>query len=355
MSSQSSSVNPPALAQSEVREVLQYVPIFSGQTFVVALDGEILSDTTIAEVLLDLISLQKIGIQLVISYAGEGGESFLDWAAEVELKVSIAEEEQAAGIISRGQAAVVFQDRIGFDQSLVSLAKVVTAQKILYLGRVSDFPDQWVGAIKAREAKEIQTDNMISPLVMEAIDNGVDRVHLLDGTMPGCLSRELFSNEGVGVMIYRDSYQEIRVLSEEDIPELLAIIGRSIRAQHLLPRTYEELEQNLQDYYVMQIDGNVVGSVALYPYEGGLCELACLFVKESHKGLGYGHQLVEYAEKLAMERGFRQIFALSTGAGGFFERQLNYHPMSISDIPTERQEKLKKTGRDSVAIIKDLR
>jgi len=341
-----------ALAQSDVREVLQYVPIFSGQTFVVALDGKVFNDTTVAEVLLDLISLQKIGVQLVISYSGSGVESFLDWAAEVELKVSTAEPEKAAGVISRGQAALVFQgEQGGFDRFLVSLAQSVKAHKVLCLGDVSSYPAAWAGAIKA---KDVSSDCEISSWVISAIDTGVDRVHLLDGTMPGCLSRELFSNEGVGVMIYRDSYQEIRALSEEDIPELLAIIGRSIRAQYLLPRSYEELEKNLEDYFVMQIDGNVVGSVALYPYEDGLCELACLFVKESHKGLGYGHQLVEYAEQLATERGFLKIFALSTGAGGFFERQLNYVPMAIDQIPAPRREKLKASGRDSVAIVKEL-
>ena len=343
-------------SQSEVREVLQYVPIFSGQTFVVVLDGKALPDTTMAEVLLDLISLQKIGVHLVIVYTGDKVNSFLDWAAEVELKLSEVKVDSVLNVLSRGQAALVRNTgEFAFNESLVELAEIVSANKVLYLGKITEYPREWTGALNARDAKDILDEvSGVSQCVLSALSKGVGRVHLLDGSMPGCLSRELFSNEGVGVMIYRDYYQEIRPLSEEDIPELLAIIGRSIRSQHLLPRSYEELENHLEDYFVMAIDGNVVGSVALHSYEDGLCELACLFVKESHKGLGYGHQLVKHVEGIAKGRNFSKVFALSTAAGGFFERQLDYQQSAVEEIPRVRQEKLKLSGRSSVVLMKEL-
>ncbi len=357
MREENSQISMPALTQSEMREVLQYVPIFAGQTFVVTLDGKALPDVVMAEVLLDLISLQKIGVQLVIAYAGEAKSELLGWAAEVELKLSEASQDSVKTVLSRGQAALVsYAGNLSFNEDLVQLAIAVGAQKVLHLGQTSDYPSEWQGALKLSDASAALTQpEGMSYWVLQAVSQGVQRVHLLDGAMPGCLSRELFSNEGVGVMIYRDSYQEIRPLSEEDIPELLAIIGRSIRAQHLLPRSYEELEANMQDYFVMAIDGNVVGSVALYSYEGDICELACLFVKESHKGLGYGRTLVSFAEETAKTRGMKQIFALSTDAGGFFERQLEYAPMPLDVIPSERQAKLKSSGRNSVALIKSLK
>ncbi len=351
-----SNSSPSALTQSDVREVLQYVPIFSGKTFVVTLDGKGLPDMVMAEILLDLISLQRIGVQLVIAYSGDAKEALLDWAADVELKLSEATAESVQAVLSRGQAALVnHEGELAFNEELVQLALNVGAHKILHLGQLADYPVEWEGALKLASAQSaLSSIAEMSHWVLEAVSKGVQRVHLLDGTMPGCLSRELFSNEGVGVMIYRDSYQGIRALSEEDIPELLAIIGRSIRAQDLLPRNYEEIETNLADYFVMAIDGNVVGSVALHAYEGGIAELACLFVKESHKGLGYGNELVKFAEREAQNRGVRRLFALSTGAGGFFERQLGYKPMPLEEVPASRRTKLELSGRDSLALIKDL-
>ena len=97
---------------------------------------------------------------------------------------------------------------------------------------------------------------------------GVPRVHLLDGHLQGALTSEIFSNEGVGTMVHTDSYREVRALREEDIPELLAMMGRSVRAAHLVPRTYEEVARRLGDFLLLTVDDNVVGSVAVHSYPG---------------------------------------------------------------------------------------
>ena len=93
--------SPQQLSQSEVREVLQYVPIFSGKCFLIVFGD--LSDQLMAELLLDLISLQRIGVRLVLVYSGDDDGSLLDWAAEVELKLSRSGEVDS--ILDRGQAA----------------------------------------------------------------------------------------------------------------------------------------------------------------------------------------------------------------------------------------------------------
>ena len=238
------------------------------------------------------------------------------------------------------------------NKELVQLAVNQNAEKVLFLGDTESYPSDWKGALSF-SSLEGQERSEFEINVISAVSRGVSRIHLLDAKMPGCLSRELFSNEGVGIMIYADSYLEIRSLTEEDLPELLAISGRSMRTQHLLPRTYEEVEAQLSDYYVMTIDGNVVGSVALHGY-GELCELAYLFVKESHKGLGYGQDLVKFAESKAREDGYQKIFALSTEAGGFFEMQHHFIPFPLKDIPILRREKLEASRRNSIALIKPL-
>jgi amino-acid N-acetyltransferase len=92
----------------------------------------------------------------------------------------------------------------------------------------------------------------------------VPRVHVLNGRRQGVLVDELFSNEGVGTMVHADSYRMIRPLREEDIPELLGMIGRSVRRTKLVERTYEDIQSRIGDFHVMTIDDNVVGCVALH-------------------------------------------------------------------------------------------
>ena len=40
---------------------------------------------------------------------------------------------------------------------------------------------------------------------MEAIEDGVSRVHILDGRIPHCLLLEIFTNRGIGTAILGDS------------------------------------------------------------------------------------------------------------------------------------------------------
>ena len=39
---------------------------------------------------------------------------------------------------------------------------------------------------------------------IDAIENGVKRVHILDGRIPHCLLLEIFTNKGIGTAILKD-------------------------------------------------------------------------------------------------------------------------------------------------------
>ena len=48
---------------------------------------------------------------------------------------------------------------------------------------------------------------------IDAIENGVSRVHILDGRIPHCLLLEIFTNKGIGTAILGES--EPRYYKEE--------------------------------------------------------------------------------------------------------------------------------------------
>lgn len=340
----------------DVRGLLQYVPQFRGKVFVIVIDTPL---SALAEVMLDLVSLQSIGVQLVIGSTVHSTDDLLDRAAEVELNVeevsnlfsskpedpNIFPAEPVTRTLQRGQAALVdFSGEKPYSDRMTGFARSITAKKLILLqGEAGSLPQ---GAIRAADVHEGQPALLLAAAA--ACQAGIPRVHILDGSDPSALLSELFSNEGVGTMVYADSYRVIRPLREDDIVELLGMIGRSVRNSHLVPRDYAAIEENLSDYSVMDIDGNVVGSVALRRYpDSDSAEVACLYVKQSHEGLGYGVELVQHAEQRAREAGVASVFALTNRAADFFQNQLGYEELSTEQMPPQRHQQLLASGRDS--------
>ena len=338
----------------DVRGLLQYVPQFRDKVFVVIVNAP---ESALAETMLDLVTLQNIGVQLAIGSTVLTTDELLDRAAEVELKFSQAaltagaNPGEALSALQRGQA--VFLENSGknpLSPDLVVPAKALSAKKIILLHEAGERIPR--GAIRAAE---IEADQ--SPLLRSAAaacSTGIPRIHLLDGNTPGALLSELFSNEGVGTMVYADSYRIIRSLREEDVVELLGMIGRSVRNACLVPRDYAEVVNRMEDYWVMEIDGNVVGSVALYHYgDDDLAEIACLYVKQAHEGMGYGAELVRHAEQRARDAGIPSVFALTNRAANFFQK-LGYGELPLEEIPEARRKQLLASGRDSRVLGKML-
>lgn len=354
--------------QNDVRAVLQYVPQFRGRLFVVLIEAGKLPESAVAECLLDLAALEDVGVKLVLVVLGGDVKDFYDWGLECEIKVAMAKQridsqslaQEARDILARGQVPVV--DATGYgplDEQVVSFVIALGAAKLIALLEQGILVDGApVHAVRAADVSSLaQRQGVIGGDLLElaatACRRGVPRVHVLDGIQQGVLVDELFSNEGVGTMVHADSYRVIRALVAEDIPELLGMIGRSVRRSFLVPRNYEEIEARLPDYRVMLIDDNVVGCVALHQYESEHCaEIACLYVKQSHEGRGYGADLVVHAEQMAREKSVPRVFALTTRAADFFRDRMGYTEVTAATLPSVRRDMLEQSGRRSLVFEK---
>jgi amino-acid N-acetyltransferase len=356
-------------ALGDVRAVLQYVPQFRGRLFVVLIEAGLLPEPAVAEGLLDLVALQDIGVKLVLGVLGGDLADLHDWTVECEMKVArsgarpgepgVVEEVRA--ILGRGQAALVDASGGGpLDPAVVEFSVALGAAKLLALldrGILVDGAP--VPAVRAADAQALAAGGRVerADLLLAAAaacGRGIPRVHVLNGRRQGVLVDELFSSEGVGTMVHADAYREIRPLIEEDIPELLGMIGRVVRRSRLVPRSYEDIAARRGDYRVMSIDEHVVGCVALHEYPGSArAEVACLYVKQSHERLGYGRELVRHAEEWARAKGFPGVFALSNRAAGMFEHRLGYREAGLVELPESRRRQLAASGRDSRVFVKD--
>ncbi len=352
--------------QNDVREVLQYIPQFRGKVFFVLIEAGLLPEPAVAETLLDLAVLDDLGVILVLGVLGGDLKDLYDWTLECEIMAARVSRpitdplavREALEILGRGQSAIIDASATGpLDLPVVDFARGIGVAKIITLLEEAILIDGAPAhAIRAADAEGLasRSDPAGAALLRAAAaacHQGIPRVHVLNGRCQGVLVDELFSNEGVGTMVHADSYRVIRELREEDIPELLGMIGRSVRRTKLVARNYEDIQSRIEDYRVMAIDDNVVGCVALHEYREENCaEIACLYVKQAHEGRGYGIDLVKHAESLARERGISRVFALSNRAAEFFTGKLGYQAATIADLPKTRRVQYEASGRDSLVF-----
>jgi amino-acid N-acetyltransferase len=159
-------------------------------------------------------------------------------------------------------------------------------------------------------------------------------------------------------MIHADDYQQIRKARASDVPELLSMMQQSVDDAALVPRSRDSIQSKIKDFFVLELDGHPIGSVAVHSYEEEgqkVAELACLFVKRSHKNKSHGRKLVAFAEETAKQRGCEIIVALSTQAFRFFEEKMGYTVTTPDSLPTSRREKYDKSGRNSKVLVKALK
>ena len=103
---------------------------------------------------------------------------------------------------------------INADDAACAIARAVNAEKLAFLtdveGVYKDYEDKnsLISEMTAAEAKEFVDSGMLGGGMLpklqnciDAIENGVNRVHILDGRIPHCLLLEIFTNNGIGTAI----------------------------------------------------------------------------------------------------------------------------------------------------------
>ncbi len=106
---------------------------------------------------------------------------------------------------------------INADDAACAIAKAVGADKLVFLtdieGLYRDINDKasFISRLTVTQADELIAGGCIGGGMLpklhnctEAIKNGVNRVHILDGRIAHCLLLEIFTNKGIGTAIIRD-------------------------------------------------------------------------------------------------------------------------------------------------------
>ncbi|CAN1342993.1 Probable amino-acid acetyltransferase NAGS2, chloroplastic [Linum perenne] len=182
---------------------------------------------------------------------------------------------------------------------------------------------------------------------------GVQRVHLLDGTIGGVLLLELFKRDGMGTMVASDLYEGTRMARVSDLAGIKQIIQPLQEAGVLVKRTDEELLKTLGSYIVVEREGQIIACTALFPFFEEKCgEVAAIAVSSDCRGQGQGDKLLDYMEKKASSLGLEMLFLLTTRTADWFTRR-GFSECSIEMIPEQRRKKI-NLSRNSKYYMKRL-
>lgn len=256
--------------------------------------------------------------------------------------------------------------RVNSDGVAVAVAVAMKAMKLIYVtvqeGLIRQ--GQLIRQILMGDLSEIlaQRRHELAPesvskatYAAAACRGGVPRVHIINGRIDEGLLAEVFSNEGIGTLIYANEYQQIRRALKKDVRNILRLIKTSVDSEELVKRNRATIEKQLNDYYIFEIDKNPVACVALHVYpEANKGELACLYVSPSHENQGIGRKMINFVEDKAREMGLDELITLSTQAFTYFQSKGGFGEGGPDDLPPNRREKYETSGRKSKVLVKKL-
>ena len=123
----------------------------------------------------------------------------------------------------------------------------------------------------------------------------------------------------------------IRKAKIKDIKQIQALVGCFARLDVMLPRSLNELYENIRDFWVYEEKGKIVGCAALHISWDDLAEIKSLAVAKNKQGKGIGRDLVTACLAEAKVMGAKKIFVL-TYKPEFFKK-LDFKRIKQSDLP----------------------
>jgi amino-acid N-acetyltransferase len=255
--------------------------------------------------------------------------------------------------------------RVNSDSVAVEVAKALNAAKLIYVTTIDGllYQGRLIQQILVADLDALLAHNKASfaPEVFSKAYNaaaacqaGVPRVHVINGRVDEAVLAEVFSNEGIGTLVYANEYQQIRRALKKDIRAILLLTKDSVASEELIKRTRAGIEKIIGDFYIFETDKNPVACVALHQLDPTKGELACLYVAPSHENQGIGQKLIAFVESKARELGWTDLIALSTQAFTYFQSKGGFIEGAPEDLPPARREKYEQSGRNSKILVKKL-
>ncbi len=96
-----------------------------------------------------------------------------------------------------------------------------------------------------------------------------------------------------------------------DVKEIQKLINQYAKSGEMLPRSLNQIYEQLQNFYVVELSGKIAGCCELFITWEDLAEVKALAVAPAYKGKGLGSALVKKCISTAKQLGVKKVFALT--------------------------------------------
>jgi amino-acid N-acetyltransferase len=144
----------------------------------------------------------------------------------------------------------------------------------------------------------------------------------------------------------------VRRARTRDVPAIRTFVDAYADDRILLSKPTVKLYEDVQEFWVAELGGRVVGCGALHVMWEDLAEVRTLAVLPELRGAGVGHRLLERLLGVARELGVRKVFCLTFEVDFF--RVHGFRPIDGAPVDHDVYEQLLQSYDEGVAEFLDL-
>ena len=251
------------------------------------------------------------------------------------------------------------------EEIAASIAIALAADKLLIYSAESGILDddgEAISQLNAEDAQALVQEKIASKglnqqllnleLATKACKEGVIRAQVISYVEDGALLTELFTRDGTGTLITQENYEMLRGASIDDIDSILELIKPLEEDGVLVERSRDLLENEIEQFSVIEREGMIIACGALYPQEDGSGELACLITHPDYRNKNLGQTVLEQIERNAKKAKLKSLFVLTTKTPHWFQER-GFKESDIDGLP-EGKKNLYNYQRNSKVFVKTL-
>jgi amino-acid N-acetyltransferase len=252
---------------------------------------------------------------------------------------------------------------LSFEDVAASTASALKADKLIFLTPFGGLQDTDGNLVTELSIAQLQAYISAYPdlpsnfrnflnTAMRAVKSGVSRAHFLSCDRDGAVLEELFTHDGVGMMLAASDIENLREATQDDIGGILQLTMPLEEVGILAARGQDVIERDITRFSVIEHDKVLFGCAALFPFPNHVGELACLAVDSDVQGAGDGERLLKRIEARAKQEGIKKLFVLTTRTEHWFLKR-GFIRATVDDLPEERKQ-IYNWDRKSMVLTKKL-
>lgn len=199
--------------------------------------------------------------------------------------------------------------------------------------------------------EEIFVEQTCLNAIIDAVEAGIERAHCVGYNHDGAILKELFTRDGHGSLVMQTHYEQLRSAKIDDVGGILKLIRPLEESGVLLTRSRERIENEIEQYVIIERDNMILACAALYFYDDSdLAEIACVAIHRDYRGKNRGERLIKALCEKAVEASIKRLFVLTTVSSHWFLEQ-GFVEKTVNDLPISKRDQYNTTRNSKVFML----